>query len=57
MCAVGRERSWFACAAVLDDPAAAERRALAARERALAHFDWHGVVDRYAALLHALTRG
>lgn len=50
MCAVGRERSWFACAAVLDDPAAAERRALA-------HFDWHGVVDRYAALLHALTRG
>lgn len=43
--------------AVLDDPAGAERRALAARERALAHFDWHGVVDRYAALLHALAQG
>jgi glycogen(starch) synthase len=37
-----------AVCAVLDDPAAAQRRAVAARERLTADFDWHTVAARTA---------
>lgn len=43
-----------AIAAVLDDPAAARQRALAARARVLEHFDWVSISSRYAALLQRL---
>lgn len=43
-----------AIAAVLDDPAAATRRARAARARVVEHFDWISITGRYAALLRRL---
>lgn len=42
--------------AALDDPAAAQRRALAARERLTSDFDWHTVADRTAAVYRAARR-
>jgi glycosyltransferase involved in cell wall biosynthesis len=45
-----------AIAAVLDDPAAAARRAATARTQALARFDWQPITERYAAVLSRLTR-
>ncbi len=43
-----------AIATVLDDPAAATRRAKAARARVVEHFDWVSITARYAALLERL---
>jgi glycosyltransferase involved in cell wall biosynthesis len=43
-----------AIATVLDDPAAARRRAIAARARVVEHFDWVSIASRYAALLERL---
>ena len=42
--------------AVLDDPAAAQRRAVAARERLSADFDWHTVAARTAQVYLAAKR-
>lgn len=42
--------------AVLDDPAAAQKRALAARKRLTAEFDWRTVADRTARVYRAATR-
>jgi glycogen(starch) synthase len=42
---------------VLDDPDAAQRRALAARERLTADFDWHTVAGRTAQVYLAARRG
>ncbi len=41
---------------VLDDPAAAQQRALAARERLTADFDWHTVADETAQVYLAAKR-
>ena len=43
--------------AVLDDPAAAQRRAIAARERLTSAFDWHTVADETAEVYLAAKRG
>jgi glycosyltransferase involved in cell wall biosynthesis len=43
-----------AIATVLDDPAAATRRARAARARVVEHFDWVSIASRYATLLERL---
>jgi glycogen synthase len=45
-----------AVGAVLDDPAAAQRRALAARERLTSDFDWHTVADETAQVYLASKR-
>ena len=45
-----------AVGAVLDDPAAAQRRARAARERLTADFDWHTVADETAQVYLASKR-
>jgi glycogen(starch) synthase len=42
--------------AVLDDPAAAQRRAKAARQRLTADFDWHTVADETAQVYLAAKR-
>lgn len=42
--------------AVLDDPAAAQRRAVAARERLTSDFDWHTVAVRTAGVYLAAKR-
>ena len=42
--------------AVLDDPAAAQRRARAARERLTSDFDWHTVADETAQVYLAAKR-
>ncbi|MGH3563908.1 MAG: glycosyltransferase family 4 protein, partial [Mycobacterium sp.] len=42
--------------AVLDDPAAAQRRAVAARERLTSDFDWHTVADETAQVYLAAKR-
>ena len=42
--------------AALDDPAAAQRRALAARERLTSDFDWHTVAGRTAGVYRAARR-
>jgi glycogen(starch) synthase len=42
--------------AVLDDPAAAQRRAIAARERLTSDFDWHTVADETAQVYLAAKR-
>lgn len=42
--------------AALDDPAAAQRRALAARKRLTADFDWGTVADRTAGVYRGATR-
>ena len=42
---------------VLDDPDAAQRRALAARDRLTSDFDWHTVATRTAAVYLAAKRG
>ena len=42
--------------AALDDPAAAQQRALAARKRLTADFDWHTVADRTAEVYRAAKR-
>lgn len=41
---------------VLDDPAAAQRRAVAARDRLSADFDWHTVADQTAQVYLAAKR-
>ena len=41
---------------VLDDPAAAQRRAVAARERLTSDFDWHTVADETAQVYLAAKR-
>ena len=41
---------------VLDDPAAAQRRARAARERLTSDFDWHTVADETAQVYLAAKR-
>lgn len=46
----------IAVRAVLDDPAAARRRALAARERLTTDFDWHTVAARTAQVYLAAKR-
>jgi glycogen(starch) synthase len=43
--------------AVLDDPAAAQRRAVAARERLTSDFDWHTVAVHTAQVYLAAKRG
>lgn len=43
--------------AVLDDPAAAQRRAVAARERLTSDFDWHMVAGHTAQVYLAAKRG
>ncbi|MDV3127109.1 glycosyltransferase family 4 protein [Mycobacterium sp. 21AC1] len=43
--------------AVLDDPAAAARRAVAARERLTADFDWHTVANETSQVYLAAKRG
>jgi glycogen synthase len=45
-----------AVGAVLDDPAAAQRRARAARERLTSDFDWHTVADETAQVYLASKR-
>jgi glycogen synthase len=45
-----------AISAVLDDPAAAQRRARAARERLTSDFDWHTVADETAQVYLAAKR-
>jgi glycogen synthase len=45
-----------AVCAVLDDPAAAQRRATAARERLTSDFDWHTVADETAQVYLAAKR-
>ncbi len=45
-----------AVCAVLDDPAAAQRRARAARERLTSDFDWHTVADETAQVYLAAKR-
>ena len=45
------------CAALLDDPAAAQRRASAARERLTSDFDWQTVADETAQVYLAAKRG
>ena len=45
-----------AVGAVLDDPAAAQRRAWAARERLTSDFDWHTVADETAQVYLASKR-
>jgi glycogen synthase len=45
-----------AVSAVLDDPAAAQRRARAARERLTSDFDWHTVADETAQVYLAAKR-
>jgi glycogen(starch) synthase len=45
-----------AVCAVLDDPAAAGRRAVAARERLTSDFDWHTVAARTAQIYLAAKR-
>jgi glycogen(starch) synthase len=45
-----------AVAAVLDDPAAAQRRAVAARERLTSDFDWHTVAGETAQVYLAAKR-
>jgi glycogen(starch) synthase len=45
-----------AVCAVLDDPAAAQHRAVAARERLSADFDWHTVADETAQVYLAAKR-
>jgi glycogen(starch) synthase len=45
-----------AVCAVLDDPAAAQRRAYAARERLTSDFDWHTVADETAQVYLAAKR-
>jgi glycogen(starch) synthase len=42
--------------AVLDDPDAAQRRAIAARERLTSDFDWHTVADETAQVYVAAKR-
>ncbi|MGB6203450.1 MAG: glycogen synthase, partial [Mycolicibacter algericus] len=42
--------------AVLDDPAAAQQRAMAARDRLSADFDWHTVADETAQVYLAAKR-
>ena len=42
---------------LLDDPAAAQRRALAARERLTSDFSWQTVADKTAAIYLAAKRG
>ncbi|WP_102143004.1 glycosyltransferase family 4 protein [Mycobacterium hubeiense] len=42
---------------VLDDPDAAQQRAIAARERLTADFDWHTVADETAQVYLAAKRG
>ena len=42
--------------AVLDDPAAAQRRAVAARERLTSDFDWHTVATKTAQVYLAAKR-
>ena len=44
------------CRAMLDDPAAAQRRALAARQRLTADFDWHTVATETAQVYLAAKR-
>jgi glycogen synthase len=46
-----------AVGAVLDDPAAAQHRARAARERLTSDFDWHTVADETAQVYLASKRG
>ena len=41
---------------VLDDPAAAQRRAVAARERLTSDFDWHTVAGETAQVYLAAKR-
>ena len=41
---------------VLDDPAAAQRRAVAARERLTSDFDWQTVADETAQVYLAAKR-
>jgi glycogen(starch) synthase len=41
---------------VLDDPAAAQRRAIAARERLTSDFDWHTVASEAAQVYLAAKR-
>ena len=43
--------------AVLDDPKAAQQRAIAARERLTSDFDWHTVADETAQVYLAAKRG
>jgi glycogen(starch) synthase len=43
--------------AALDDPDAAQRRAVAARERLTSDFDWHTVAGRIAQVYLATKRG
>lgn len=45
-----------AVCAVLDDPAAAQQRAMAARDRLSADFDWHTVADETAQVYLAAKR-
>ena len=42
---------------VLDDPAAAQRRAVAARDRLTSDFDWHTVAAETAQVYLAAKRG
>ena len=42
--------------AILDDPAAAQRRARAARDRLTSDFDWHTVADETAQVYLAAKR-
>jgi glycogen(starch) synthase len=45
-----------AIGAVLDDPAAAQRRARAARQRLTSDFDWHTVAQQTAEVYLAAKR-